>query len=278
MHVTSLTLKLVLALALLSRTAAAQDWSMPWSDPRDRPGRVDVSVLAGSVLPTDWSDLVLLGSISAASGIQEQVLVRDLRVEPASLFEGAVTYWKAQYGVRVQAGRSRSSLASRPDLPQVDVATWFYDVRGVIGMREYTPQQWVLPYGFVGLGGITYELSHTVGPVLLTFIERPPVGAGTTERTVVFDDGRQILLAAGELGLETVFAVNIGVGADFRIPLGGAAVGLRVEVSDHIAPSPVRLDVHELTRFGVTPATTAVRFGPVHHLRANAGFVLQIGR
>ena len=275
---TSLTPKLLLAFALLSRTATAQDWNMPWSDPRDRPGRVDVSVLAGSVLPTDWSDLVLLGSVSGSSGIQEQVLIRDLRVEPASLFEGAVTYWKAQYGVRVQAGRSRSSLVSRPDVPQVDVATWFYDVRGVIGMREYTPQQWVIPYGFVGLGGITYDLSRTVGPVLFTFIERPPVSAGTTEHTVVFEDGRQLLLAAGELGLETVFAVNIGVGTDFRIPLGSAAVGLRLEVADHIAPSPVRLDVHELSRFGVTPATTTVRFGPVHHLRANVGFVLQLGR
>jgi hypothetical protein len=106
------------------------------------------SSASGSVLPTDWSDLVLLGSISASSGIQERVLIRDLRVEPASLFEGAVTYWKAQYGVRVQAGRSRSSLTSRPDLPGVDVARWFYDVRGVIGIREYTPQQWVIPYAF----------------------------------------------------------------------------------------------------------------------------------
>src|SRR5688572_22669090 len=50
------------ALVLLPCAAAAQGWNQPWSDPRDRPPRIDLSVTAGMIAPTDWSDLVVLGS------------------------------------------------------------------------------------------------------------------------------------------------------------------------------------------------------------------------
>jgi hypothetical protein len=49
---------------------------------RDRPPRVDLSASTGLLMPTDWSDLVLLGSLCSASG----VLVRDLQVEPRTVF------------------------------------------------------------------------------------------------------------------------------------------------------------------------------------------------
>lgn len=277
MRMTFLKPAIVLAAILFARAAAAQDWTMPWSDPRDRPPRVDFSASAGFLMPTDWSDLVLLGSISAGSGVLEQVLVRELRVEPASVFDGAVTYWKGNYGFRVQAARSRSSLAVGSDVPNIGIDTWLYDVRGAIGMGEYTPRRWVWPYAFVGLGGITYDLSRRIGPPLVTFVERAPARTvGQDGLIVLTDRGRQFLLAVDELALETVFAVNVGVGTDFRIPIGAAGVGLRVELSDHVAPSPVSLDLHQLGEFGA--AGTAIRFSPVHHFRATAGLVLQIGR
>jgi hypothetical protein len=65
----------VLALMLmLPAVAGGQDWKMPWSDERDRLPRVDLSVTAGFLAPTDWSDVVLLGSLSSASGVLEQML------------------------------------------------------------------------------------------------------------------------------------------------------------------------------------------------------------
>ena len=44
------------------------------------PRRVDVSGSGGFLLSTDWSDLVLLGSVSPVGGALEQLLVRDLVV------------------------------------------------------------------------------------------------------------------------------------------------------------------------------------------------------
>lgn len=253
---------------------------MPWSDSRDRPTRIDLSASAGLLLPTDWSDLVLLGSLSSASGVLEQVLVRDLRVEPGSVFGAAVTYWRGKYGFRAQATRSSSSLVIGADnLTSVDLDTWMYDVRGAIGLLEYTPARWVWPYVSFGVGGITYDLAQTIGPPLVTFIERGPSGsAGSGDVVIVHQDGRQFLLAVDELGLETVFALNFSAGTDFRIPLGPAGVGLRLEVSDHIAPSPLGLRFHELSSFGVPGSRNSIHFGWVHHLRAAIGLVIQIGR
>jgi len=269
-----------MALALFPAAVAAQDWSMPWSDPRDRPPRVDLSASAGLLMPTDWSDLVLLGSVSSASGVLEQVLVRDLHVEPGTVFGAAATYWRGRYGFRAHGARSKSSLAIGGDeFRSVDLNTWFYDARGAVGLIDYTPRRWVWPYVFFGFGGITYDLARTVSPPLLTFIERGPSRSDERRDIVIVEEnGRQFLLAVDELKLETVFAFNFGAGTDFRIPLGPAGIGLRLEVSDHVAPSPLGLHIHELSRFGVPASDTAVRFGRVHHLRAAAGLVIQIGR
>lgn len=272
-------------MVLLPSVVFAQEWGQPWSDPRDRPPRVDVSVSAGMLAPTDWSDLVLLGSLSPISGVLEQVLVRDVRIEPDSVFDAAVTYWQARYGFRAHAALSRSSLTigGAPDFPAdlvpTDIDTWFYDVRGAIGLMEYSPGRKVWPYAFVGFGGITYDLSRTISPPLLTFIERSitrPAGPG--DIVIVEEDGREFLLSVDELGLETVFAVNFGLGADFRLPFGGGGVGLRLEVSDHMAPSPLEVRIQELTPFGGLRSDATVDFGLVHHLRAAAGLVVQIGR
>jgi hypothetical protein len=289
------TLRLLACIAVLLPSplseagAAAQDWSQPWADPDDRPARVDISASIGFLAPTDWSDLVLIGSISSATGIFEQVLVRDLRVDADKEFGGAVTYWKGRYGFRVQGGFSSSSvtvgatlpsafqpLPSPDDVVSVDVDTYLYNIGGAIGFLEYKPELWIWPYGFGGIGGITYDLARRVSPPLLTFIQDAPRAGGRGD-VIIADSGHQFLLAIDELDTETVFAVNFGVGADFRVPLGPAGIGLRLELSDHIASSPVGLQVAQLQRIG-TIGTTGLQFGLVHHFRFEAGFVIQFGR
>lgn len=278
-----------LVVLLIPPSATAQDWSQPWADPDDRPARVDVSASFGFLASTDWSDLVLLGSISSTAGVLEQVLVRDLRVKADHELGGAVTYWRGRYGFRVQGAFSSSSVsiggplfgADGPsgDLVSVDVDTWLYDVGGAIGFLEYTPQRWAWPYAFVGVGGVTYDLARRVSPPLLTFIERSRQrDDGRRDITIVRDDGREFLLAIDELEVETVFALTVGVGTDFRIPLGPAALGVRLEIADHISQSPVGLRIAELRRSGALATDTGVGFGYVHHLRAAAGIVIQVGR
>jgi hypothetical protein len=277
----------VLSLTLLPSAAAAQDWSQPWADPEDRPPRVDFSASAGFLTPTRWSNLVLLGSLSSVSGVLEQVLARDLRVEPGTEYTVAATYWRSRYGLRTQAGFSRSSLTiggvpvgsapSADDRTSVGIDTLLYDIRAAIGFLEYAPTRRIWPYGFVGVGGITYRLKSAISPPL-TFIARGPTLVDARGATVVIaDEGRQFLLATDQLSTETMFAVNAGLGADVRLPLGPGGVGLRLEISDHIAASPLGLRVTELSP-GAAFADNAVTFRAVHHLSATAGLVVQIGR
>jgi hypothetical protein len=252
----------VLSLMLLPSAATAQDWSQPWADPEDRPPRVDFSASAGFLTPTRWSNLVLLGSLSSVSGVLEQVLARDLRVEPGTEYTVAATYWRSRYGLRTQAGFSRSSLTiggvplgsapSADDRTSVGIDTLLYDIRAAIGFLEYAPTRRIWPYGFVGVGGITYRLKSAISPPL-TFIARGPTlvdGRGAT--VVIADEGRQFLLATDQLSTETMF-------------------------SDHIAASPLGLRVTELSP-GAAFADNAVTFRAVHHLSATAGLVVQIGR
>ena len=270
--------------------ASAQEWGQPWADPHDRPARVDVSASVGMMMSTDWSDLVLLGTISPATGVFEQVLVRDIQVDPNEEFDLGVTYWRGRYGVRVQGGYSSSAVSIGGPFPStevigtdglvsVDVDTYLYDIRGAIGFMEYDPGQWVWPYGFFGFGGITYDLARRVTPPLLTFIDRPRnFPPGSPDLIAVEKSSQEFLLAIDELGLETVFAFNIGIGTDFRIPLGAGGVGVRLELSDHIASSPVGLRVSSLRRSGLLTSDAGAAFGAVHHLRAAVGLVVQVGR
>jgi hypothetical protein len=278
----------VASLILLPAAVGAQDWSQPWADPQDRPPRVDVSASAGFLLPTGWSNLVLLGSVSSATGILEQVLTRDLRVEPKREFTGTATYWKGQYGFRTRVGFSRSSLtiggtpvgtiqSPLEGSASIDIDTWLYDVGGAIGFIDYRPGRIVWPYGFFGLGGVTYNPKTPVSPPL-TFIEHNGVTFPPDTVLVIRDSSRQFLLAVDELGVETELAFNFGVGTDLRLPLGPGGVGVRLEVSDHVASSPLGLRVRELSTFGGLGPHDSVRFGLVHHLSATAGVVVHIGR
>lgn len=269
-----------LAVMLASDRAAAQ--SSPFDIPPG-PQRIDVSGFSGLMLSTDWSDLVLLGSVSAVSGAFEQVLLRDLVVEPGPVFNAVVTYWEGRYGFRAHGGFSRSCLAvgRRCGTPaagpgNVDVDTWMYDIGGAIGLVDYRPGRIVWPYVFFGVGGVTYDLEGTVSPPL-TFIERRPVPSGDRQLIVSRDDPDPLLIAIDELGLETRFAVNLGIGTDFRVPLGPASLGVRLEVSDHVHRSPLDIRIHHTEAFLAVP-DARVDFGLVHNLRAAAGVVVQIGR
>jgi hypothetical protein len=280
-------------LTLLSAApSAAQGLPEPWADPLDRPPRVDFGVNVGVDAETDWSDLVLLGSISPAFGVVEQVLVRDLRVEPDTQVSGTVTYWRGRYGFRAQAGLSRSRLIlggqpvelSQPAVTRrasssIDLDTYSYDVRGVVGLVEYTPRTWVFPYASFGFGGMTYHMDDSVAPPLLTFIDHGRTATGNVDELVVVDQGgSEFLLSVDEVSDETVFAFNLAFGTDVRLPIGGGGIGLRLEASDHIAPSPVGLQIGELRRASLLATDTGATFGLVHHLRLSAGFVVFLGR
>lgn len=273
---------ILVALLFLDVTPAAAQYDPFAIAPGPR--RVDVSGSGGMLLSSDWSDLVLLGSISSVSGVLEQVLARDLVVDPGPVFDGVVTYWEGRYGFRAHGGFARSCLAAARSCAgaplagssgTIDVDTWIYDVGGAIGLLDYRRGRIVWPYVFVGVGGVTYDLERGVGPPL-TFIERRPPGGGASI-VVAEDDADPLLITLEELGIETRFALNLGVGSDFRVPVGGGSIGVRLEVSDHIHRSPVQIEIANLE--GFRPARgTRVDFGFVHNLRAAAGLVVQFGR
>jgi hypothetical protein len=276
---------IALATLVLPAPAAAQrDIFSPPPDTR----RVDVSASAGFLFSTDWSDLVLIGSVSPTTGAFEQVLARDLVVDPGPVYDGTVTYWEERYGLRVHLGFSQSCLAvgrrchdlapiSPTGSGDVDLDAWQYDIGGAIGFMEYGRTSWVWPYGFVGLGAVTYNLERSVGPPLGVFIQRRPSFSPDRQVVITREDADTLLIAIDELGLETKFAVNFGIGADFRIPLGPASVGLRLEVSDHVHPSPMNVRIAEIDDFGHSQ-DVHLDFGLVHNIRTSAGLVVQFGR
>lgn len=279
-HRRSVTGAVVAALFTLAVSPAAAQYDPFANDPGPR--HLDVSGSGGMLLSSDWSDLVLLGSVSTVTGGLQQVLARDLVVDPGPVFDGVVTYWEGRYGFRVHAGFARSCLAAArscaaatlAESGTIDVDTWMYDVGGAIGLLEYRRARRVWPYVFFGVGGVTYDLSHGVGPPL-TFIERRPTIESDT--VVVIDEPDPLLIAIDELGIETRFAFNLGVGSDLRVPVGGGSIGVRLEVSDHVHRSPIDIDIVSLERF--RPARDVhVDFGFVHDLRAAAGLVVQFGR
>ncbi len=281
----------VATLAAHPAPLTAQDSPDNWTDSDDDSPRVDFSVTAGGVMPTRWSNLVLLGSISSSAGAIEQVLARDLRVESNTAYTGAVTYWRGRYGFRTQVGFSRSSLLVGPVPVGVNpvsifpgagtttaVDTWSYDARGAIGFLDYRPTRWIWPYGFFGLGGVTWKLDNPISPPLTFVGSGPIVAPGVGNTVVVAGNGRQFLLAIDQLSTETVFAVNFGVGADFRIPAGPVGVGLRVELADTVSPSPLHVSVRDLSPVAGFVPDAGVSFPLVHQLSATAGLVIRVGR
>lgn len=284
-HLRTYVLSIVLAILVAPAPAAAQANPLAIAAGLRR---VDLTGSRGLLLSTDWSDLVLLGSVSTVSGALEQVLVRDLVVDPGPMLDGVVTYWEGRYGFRVHGGFAESCLAvgrrcreaPPPSLGgeagAVDVDEWMFDVGGAIGLVEYSPGKWVWPFVFAGVGAVTYNLERSVGPPL-TFIERRPV-AGTQRAIVVSENPEPLLIAVDELGLETKLALNVGLGTDIRIPLGAGSLGLRLEVSDYIHRSPLQVRIVDPSAFLGFASDSRLNFGNVHNMRAAAGLVVQFGR
>ena len=226
--------------------------------------------------------------MSPFTGAFEQVLARDLVVDPGPVYDGTVTYWEERYGVRVHLGFSQSCLAvgrrcrdltnvSGSALGEIDLDAWQYDIGGAFGLIEHGQSSWVWPYAFVGLGAVTYNLEQSVGPPLGVFIERSPPPVQGRQVVITRDEIDTLLIAIDELGIETEFAFNFGVGTDFRIPLGPASVGLRLELSDHVHRSPMNIQIADIDDLGRSQEIQ-LDFGLVHNLRASAGLVLQFGR
>jgi hypothetical protein len=220
------------------------------------------------------------------TGVFEQVLARDLVVVPGTVFDGTVMYWEGRYAFRAHGGYSTSCLAVGRHCGQmasltgagdrsVDVNIASYDIGGAIGLIDYERRLWVWPYMFAGLGGVTYDLSQQVGPPLNVITNRG--SSNTGDRQIVLTRDRVDIIAIDELGLETKLAFNFGVGTDFRVPLGPASVGLRLEASDFVHKSPLNIRVVDIdARTGASGDRFS--FGAVHNLRVSAGVVVQFGR
>jgi hypothetical protein len=267
-----------------------------WEDDEERPRRLDISLAAGRLLSSDWSDLVVLGTLG---GLVERVLVRDLAFAPGSAVDVAVTYWEGRYGFRVHAGMARSCVAiggncepipvflGRPDDPalvpgDIDAAAWLLDIGGAVSLLRPGRDRDFRPFIFFGLGGVAYDLDGGVRFLLPTFIEL----GGAPGRVALDPDGNLIVVATGspflfsvdEPGFEVMFAGVLGIGADVRVPVGDGTVGLRFELADHVTRSPlnVRLagfvDDFHLSRRDVEDVR--FDFGAVHNLRLNIGLVV----
>lgn len=270
------------ALLFLPAIAAAQPPTLPAAvDAVTRedfePRRFDLSVAAGRFVFTDWSDTVVLGSARPGGGIDE-VIIRDLGIEPANGFDAALTYWRGRVGFRAHGGYSSScvGVASEcPGLAGVDVDTWLFDIGGSVGLRAADPGHIIRPYVFAGIGAVGYDLDSRIAPDFFTDIDGQPIESGRA--VVIADERRQFLLSVDELGLETSLAGSFGVGADFRIPIAGGGLGVRVELADHVSRSPVNLRVTSLGGFRRDRPETQIDFALVHHFRVAAGLVVDFG-
>jgi hypothetical protein len=267
-----------------------------WEDDEERPRRLDISLAAGRLLSSDWSDLVVLGTLG---GLVERVLVRDLAFAPGAAVDVAITYWEGRYGFRVHAGMARSCVAIGGNCDAVpvflggadgatlipgdiDAAAWLLDIGGAVSLVRPGYDRDFRPFVFFGLGGVAYDLDGAVRLLLPTFIEL----GGEPGRIALDPDGNVIVVAGGspflvsvaEPGFEVMFAGVLGIGADVRIPVGDGTVGLRFELADHVTRSPldVRLagfvDDFHLSRRDVEDVR--FDFGAVHNLRLNVGLVV----
>lgn len=295
------TLPLLLGFAglLLTTTeGSAQSWEEDPAPP-PAPRTLDVSLGGGALVSSDWSDFVVLGSFGGTTGTFQQVLLRELRVRPAAMADVALSYWEGRYGVRLHAGFSRSCLAvgsrcavSGPaagDTPfsspteEIGIDTWLLEVGGMIRLVEPRPGRVLRPYFFLGLGAMAYDPDEGLDRILPRYIDVDrPVEIDDGVVVIVVDETTTFLLAQEELGFTPRVAGHLGVGTDVRLPIGRGGTGLRLEVSDHVTSSPLRIEFARVSGGGVGRREAALErivydFGSVHNLRFAASLVFEFG-
>lgn len=247
-----------------------------------QPRSLSLSAFGGAYWSTPWSDLVVLGTATGRSTI-EQVLLRQVQVGPAKMVGGSVTYRRGRGGARLQLAYSRSCLeiagscdpasqgsATQIPLPRrIEVNTWIADIDAEVGLLPVSSNvRWARPYLLVGGGGVVYDPQGSAAQLLPQFLEFPGGTARTDGSDVIvqFPGSSQIIVGVRGAGLQTVFSGVLGLGTDLRLPLGNGGIGLRLEAADHIVESPMRVSV--LNAAGLPSQMT---FGAIHNLRFTAG-------
>ncbi len=266
--------------------ARAQSYWDDFDNPyAGQPKSLSLAAFGGTYWSSPWNDLVILGSISSRSAV-EQVLLRQVQVHPGPLFGGSVTYRRGRGGFRVEAAYSKSCLemagscdpaqqGSQTQIPlpgHIDVRTWMANVDAEVALTKIKGGEWVRPYFLLGAGTVVYDPAGTAAQLLPQFLSFPGGTASSTgtEVTVQFPGTGTVVADVRGAGLQTVFSGVLGLGSDVRIPVGNGGFGLRVEVTDNIANSPMHVAV--LPGFGTQPAN--FDFGAINNIRLTAGVVI----
>ncbi len=276
-----------IALPLLAVPAAlyAQDYEDMFDNPYGgQPKALSLSAFGGTYWSSPWNDLVLLGSISSRSAV-EQVLLRQVQVSPAALWGGSLTYRRGRGGARIQVAYSKSCLemagscdpaaqASGTQIPlphRIDVNTWMADVDAEVTLIPVHEGQWARPYLLLGAGGVVYDPQGSAAQLLPQFLEFPGGTAQSDGNEVVvsFPGAGQVVADVQGAGLQTVFSGVLGLGTDLRVPIGNGGIGLRIEASDHIAQSPMHVSLVQGTGRAAT-----LNFGSINNLRLTVGAVI----
>jgi hypothetical protein len=270
----------------------------PWEKEEPRPKRIDVSLGPGLQLSTNWSDLVVLGTLG---GLVENVLVRNVAFAPGHSMGLTVTYWEGRFGFRVNAAVARSCLAvgggcgsfvipnddttnddERIVVRRIDANAYSLDVGGAIAFVAPGADVPFRPFFFFGAGGLSYDLDDAVRFLLPSFIELGGIpgriGLDRDGRVKVITDGSPFLVSVDQPGFELLFAGILGLGVDLRVPLGQAALGVRFEMADHVTRSPLEVRLAGFVddfRFSRTDIEDVrFDFGLVHNLQLSVGLVL----
>ena len=282
-----------LLLAATPLLAAAQQRDM--FTPYDGPRRLELSASVGYFWSSDWSNLVLFESLGLVGDEARRVLMPSLTAAPGAGGQAAITYWKGRLGFRLHGGYAESCLTaatrcddgrSAPvaggnpalDPQEVSLKTYSYGVQGVVGMMEHSSSQWFRPYFLVGAGGVTYDPAESVPRFLAGTQLRP----GTGVETVVTGGPGQYTFQIDQASLESRFALSIGAGTDFRIPVGRGGLSLRAEVTDHISRSPLGVRLTRINTGAVLDRHSPFEqvdlgVGAVHNIRASLGLAIEFG-
>jgi hypothetical protein len=269
-----------------------------WPGTYDGPRRLELSASAGYALSSAWSDLVTMQVHDPHGAIHQQVLLRNVRVAPGASVGGAITYWRGRHGFRVHGGYMQSCLTTATRCSDADVApppppngaalaiaevpmdVYRYGVEGLVGLRSWAESRFWRPYLVVGAGGVTFDPDAAALPFLPGTFETVVPPTATPGSIVVTDGTSTFLVAAGELGMEHVFGLTVGIGMDLRVPVDIGGVSLRVELVDQITSSPFSVEIARLEGGGRRHRgadVVAYRKGALHNVRLMVGVGLEVG-